>query len=54
MGRPVSSGYPWIVKSTAIVNQYYIYAVDLDFGPFFLKFSTYYPYAAKLCLNGHE
>ena len=29
--------YPWIVKSTAIVNQFYIYAVDRDFGPFFLK-----------------
>ena len=49
-GRP----YPWIVKSTAMVNHYYIYAVDDDFGPFFLKFCTYFPYTAKLCLNGHE
>jgi hypothetical protein len=49
-GRP----YPWIVKSTAMVNHYYIYAVDRDFGPFFLKFCTYFPYTAKLCLNGHE
>ena len=24
------------------------------FGPFFLKFCTYFPYPAKLCLNGHE
>ena len=46
--------YPWIVKSTAMVNQYYIYAVDRDFGPFFLKFCSYFPYNAKLCLNGHE
>jgi DNA-binding HxlR family transcriptional regulator len=46
--------YPWIVKSTAMVNHYYIYAVDADFGPFFLKFCTYFPYNAKLCLNGHE
>lgn len=46
--------YPWIVKSTAMVNHYYIYAVDRDFGPFFLKFCTYFPYTAKLCLNGHE
>jgi hypothetical protein len=46
--------YPWIVKSTALVNQYYFYAVDDDFGPFFLKFSSYFPYNAKLCLNGHE
>jgi hypothetical protein len=22
--------------------------VDADFGPFFLKFSTYFPYTAKL------
>jgi hypothetical protein len=27
---------------------------DADFGPFFLKFCTYFPYNAKLCLNGHE
>jgi len=24
--------------------------VDADFGPFFLKFSTYFPYTAKLCI----
>jgi hypothetical protein len=48
------ASYPWIVRSTALVNQYYIYAVDRDFGPFFLKFSAYFPYNAKLCFNGHE
>jgi hypothetical protein len=46
--------YPWIVKSSAMVNHYYVYAVDRDFGPFFLKFCSYFPYNAKLCLNGHE
>ena len=46
--------YPWLVRSTAMVNHFYFYAVDRDFGPFFLKFSTYFPYTAKLCLNGHE
>jgi hypothetical protein len=46
--------YPWLVWSTAMVNQYYFYAVDRDFGPFFLKFCSYFPYTAKLCLNGHE
>src|SRR5260370_21878630 len=46
--------YPWIVRSTAMVNHYYIYAVDRDFGPFFLKFCSYFPFNAKLCLNGHE
>jgi hypothetical protein len=24
--------YAWIVKSTAMVNQYYCYCVDRDFG----------------------
>ena len=46
--------YPWIVESTAMVNQYYFYGVDEDFGLFFLKYSSYFPYGAKLCFNGHE
>jgi hypothetical protein len=55
-GRRNANGptYPWIVESTAMVNQYYFYAVDADFGPFFLKYSSYFPYGAKLCFNGHE
>lgn len=54
--RNAQSGqsYPWIVRSTAMVNHYYFYAVDQDFGPFFIKFGSYFPYTAKLCLNGHE
>jgi len=46
--------YPWIVRSTAMVNHYYFYCIDEDFGPFFLKFCSYFPYNAKLCVNGHE
>src|SRR4029453_14669013 len=46
--------YPWRVRSTAMVNHFYFYCVDRDFGPFFLKFATYFPDTAKLCLNGHE
>jgi hypothetical protein len=46
--------YPWIVKTTGVVNHFYVYAVDGDFGPFFLKFCSYFPYNAKLCVNGHE
>lgn len=46
--------YPWIVRTTAMVNHFYFYCVDEDFGPFFLKFCSYFPYNAKLCLNGHE
>ena len=48
------ASYPWIVSATAMVNQYYVYAVDADFGPFFLKFCSYFPYNAKLCINGNE
>jgi hypothetical protein len=46
--------YPWLFDSTAMVNHYYFYCMDEDFGPFFLKFCTYFPYTAKLCFNGHE
>ena len=46
--------YPWLVSSTAMVNHYYVYIVDEDFGPLFLKFCSYFPYNAKLCVNGHE
>src|ERR1700726_1812128 len=46
--------YPWIGRGSAMVNNYYIYAVDRDFGPFLLKFCSYFPFNAKLCLNGHE
>jgi hypothetical protein len=46
--------YPWIVRSTGVVNHFYVYAVDADFGPFFIKFCSYFPYNARLCLNGHE
>ncbi len=52
--RLTGGTYPWIVQSTAMVNHYYFYCVDEDFGPFFLKFCSYFPYNAKLCINGHE
>jgi hypothetical protein len=42
------------VRSSAFINFFYFYCVDADFGPFFLKFSTYFPYTAKLCINGNE
>ena len=46
--------YPWLVMSTAMVNQYYFYCVDRDFGPFFIKLGSYFPYNGKLLINGHE
>ena len=52
--HPVFGPYPWLVSSTAMVNHYYVHAVEDHFGPFFLKFCSYFPYNAKLCVNGHE
>jgi hypothetical protein len=46
--------YPWLVMTTAMVNQYYFYCVDRDFGPFFIKLGSYFPYNGKLLINGHE
>ncbi len=51
---PLGGPYPWLVPSTAMVNHYYVYLVDDDFGPLFLKFCSYFPHNAKLCINGHE
>jgi hypothetical protein len=52
--RPDGSTYPWICRSTTPVNHYYFYLFDRDFGPLFIKFCSYFPYAVKVCLNGHE
>ena len=30
-----------------MVNQWYVYIKDEDFGPLFLKLSSYFPYNAK-------
>ena len=45
---------PWIVRTTSVVNQFYVHCVDEDFGAFFLKFSSYFPYGGKLLINGHH
>jgi hypothetical protein len=37
-----------------VINHYYFYCLDEEFGPFFLKFCSYFPYTAKLCLNGNH
>jgi hypothetical protein len=53
--NPVTGGsYAWLVRSWAFVNYFYFYCVDADFGPFFLKFCSYFPFTARLCINGHE
>ena len=47
--RADGSSYPWIAAETGVVNQHYCYCVDEGFGPFFLKFCSYFPFNAKLC-----
>ena len=36
------------------VGVYYFYILDPDWGPAFIKICTYFPYPAKVWLNGHE
>ena len=36
------------------VWQYYFYLQDQDFGRMFLRICPYFPFNARLCLNGHE
>lgn len=37
-----------------MVNQWYLYIRDRQFGHLLLKCSSYFPSDAKICLNGHE
>jgi hypothetical protein len=41
-------------RKAVYVNHYYIYLLDPDWGPAFIKVCGYAPYAIKICLNGHE
>lgn len=41
-------------RRSVYVNHYYIYLIDPDWGPAFIKICGYAPYAIKICLNGHE
>ena len=53
--NPVTGAtYPWLAPSTGVVNQYYWYILDEDFGPVCFKFSTYFPYTGRVILNGNE
>jgi hypothetical protein len=36
------------------VGVYYFYVLDPDFGPAFIKICTYFPYPARVWVNGHE
>jgi len=41
-------------RKPVCVNHYYIYLIDPEWGPAFIKVCGYAPYAIKICLNGHE
>ena len=41
-------------KADRRVTCFYFYLWDLDFGPAFIKICSYFPYPAKVWLNGHE
>jgi hypothetical protein len=41
-------------RQSVYVNHYYFYLQDKEFGPAFIKVSSYIPYPIKVCLNGHE
>jgi hypothetical protein len=41
-------------RAKVAVNQYYFYLVDREWGPAFIKFSSYAPFSVRVCLNGHE
>lgn len=36
------------------VWQYYFYLLDRDFGRMFLRICPYFPFNARVCINGHE
>ena len=42
------------VKEERRVGTYYFYVHDPDFGPGFIKICTYFPYPAKVWVNGHQ
>ncbi|HEY3689299.1 MAG TPA: hypothetical protein VGL46_03230 [Pseudonocardiaceae bacterium] len=54
--RDAPNAIPWFsfVKADRRVTCYYFYLWDDDFGPGFIKICSYFPYPAKVWVNGHE
>lgn len=50
-GRHLNFAHRW---KTVCVNHYYLYVLDREWDPAFLKICEYAPYTMKLGLNGHE
>jgi len=51
--RPGVSNFAF-EKAERRVSVYYFYVNDRQFGPGFIKICSYFPYPAKVWLNGHE
>ena len=51
-----ASGGPMFrfAKTDRRVSVFYFYVLDDEFGPGFIKLCTYFPYPAKVWVNGHE
>jgi hypothetical protein len=41
-------------RRDVFVTHYYFYILDENFGLFFIKVCTYFPFDVKVCFNGHE
>jgi len=54
--REGSTGAPWYTfpRTQRRVSCYYFYLWDEEFGPAFIKICAYFPYPAKIWINGHE
>ena len=56
--QPLGHARAWcrfdFTKSSRRVGTFYFYVLDPDFGLGFIKICTYFPYPAKVWVNGHE
>jgi hypothetical protein len=54
--KDAPNGIPWFAftKAQRRVTCFYFYLWDSDFGPAFIKICAYFPYPAKVWVNGHE
>jgi hypothetical protein len=51
---PTKTGGHRIELYSRFVWQYYFYVQDVDFGRMFLRICPYFPFNARICINGHE
>src|SRR5215470_551259 len=53
-GRPRPTAHYAFVKEDRRVTVFYFYLADAHFGLGFIKICAYFPYPAKVWVNGHE